>query len=105
MRINDLPIIMVKCLICTIIIELLIALILKIKDKKDLINIVLVNIVTNPIVVSFPIYIMILYGIKARIITLIILEILTVIIEGFIYSLSNIINIKFIFLSNRRNNK
>ncbi len=85
MIINKLPFIMLKCLICTIIIEIVIALILKIKDKKDLINILLVNILTNPIVVSIPVLILFIYGKKYSYITLYILEIITVITEGFIY--------------------
>ena len=83
--INDLPLIMVKCLLFTIIIEVLVALLLKIKDKKDILNIILVNVMTNPIVVTIPILMLVLYGYKARIISLIILEVLTVIVEGLIY--------------------
>ncbi|MBR6133677.1 MAG: hypothetical protein IKQ29_03040 [Bacilli bacterium] len=85
MIINKLPFIMLKCLICTIIIEIVIALILKIKAKKDLINILLVNILTNPIVVSIPVLILFRYGKYYSNITLYILEIITVITEGFIY--------------------
>ena len=85
MTINDLPYIMIKCLVCTIIIELVIALILGVRDKHDMLNILLVNIVTNPIVVSLPILMLVKYGYNARMITLYILEILTVLIEGFIY--------------------
>lgn len=85
MNINDLPFIMIKCLLCTIIIEVLVALILKIRDKKDILNIVLVNIVTNPIVVSVPTLMLVKYGYNIQIITILILEVLTVIIEGFVY--------------------
>lgn len=76
---------MIKCLVCTIIIEIIIAYILKIRDKKDILNIMLVNIVTNPIVVSLPILMLVKYGYKARLNTLIVLEIVTVIVEGLIY--------------------
>lgn len=76
---------MIKCLICTIVIELCVALILKVKNRKDLLNIVLVNIVTNPLVVSVPIFILVRYGYDSSIITLIILEIITVLFEGLIY--------------------
>ncbi len=85
MIINDLPIIMARCLLLTIIIEIVIGIIVGVRDKKDFINILLVNVMTNPLVVSLPIYIMLRYGMKARYTTLAILEILTVIIEGFIY--------------------
>lgn len=76
---------MIKCLIITIIIEVLIAIILKVKEKKDILTVILVNIMTNPIVVSVPILMYIKYGYKIEIISLIILEILTFIVEGLIY--------------------
>lgn len=76
---------MIKCLICTIIIEVIVAYILRIKDKKDISNIILVNVLTNPLVVSIPIYMMVKYNYNMRIISLIVLEILTVIVEGLIY--------------------
>lgn len=85
MLINDLPLIMLRCLILTIIIEVIIGLILKIKNKKDILNIILVNIITNPIVVSIPVYINIKFGLLERNICLIILEIITLFVEGFIY--------------------
>ena len=82
---NYLPQIMLFCLISTIIIELIVAYILKVKNKKDFINIVLVNIVTNPIVSSLPYILYLIYGIKYRIISLIILEVWAFITEGIIY--------------------
>ena len=85
MLINDLPLIMLRCLILTIIIEVIIGLILKIKNKKDILNIILANIITNPIVVSIPVYINIKFGLLERNICLIILEILTLFVEEFIY--------------------
>ena len=85
MLINNLPLIMLKCLILTIIIEIIIGLLLKIKNKKDILNITLVNLITNPIVVSIPVYINIKFGLLERNICLIILELLTLFIEGFIY--------------------
>lgn len=85
MILNDLPYIMLKCLLCTIIIEVLVALILKVRDKKDILNIVLVNIVTNPIVVTIPVLIAFKYNLKYQMPTLYTLEVLTVLTEGFIY--------------------
>ncbi len=85
MRLEELPIIMVKCLLCTIIIEVLVAYLLKVRDKKDFLNIVLVNALTNPIVVSMPFLILIKLGYAYYKQTFYILEILTVITEGFIY--------------------
>ncbi len=84
MRVTDLPIVMIICLVITVIIECLVAFILKYR-KKDLLNILLVNVLTNPIVSSVPVYFNYHYGIKSRNIVLLILEIVTIIIEGFIY--------------------
>ena len=85
MFISDLPIEMIKCLSITIIIELVFALILKVRDKKDMLNIVLVNILTNPLLVSITVWFNFEHGILGRNISLAVLEILVVIIEGFIY--------------------
>ncbi|MGN1371814.1 MAG: hypothetical protein ACI4XM_06040 [Candidatus Coprovivens sp.] len=85
MILNDLPYIMIFCLICTILIEAIIGFIIGIRKKEDIIIVILVNILTNPLVTSIPTFILIEYGKLSRIISLIILEILTFIIEGFIY--------------------
>ena len=76
---------MIICLICTVVIEVIVALILRVRDKKDLINVVLVNILTNPLVVSISLYVHICYGYRYYRLSMIILEILVLIIEGFIY--------------------
>lgn len=86
MIISDLPKIMLVCLILTIIIEILTGIICGIRSKKDIINILLVNVLTNPIVVSLPFYMMLRYGLKARYTAMIVLEILTVFVEGLVYS-------------------
>ena len=77
---------MVKCLSLTIILELLIALLLGIREKKDILNVILVNIITNPLVVSISTLFLINGGIKAHDISEYILEVLAVISEGFIYN-------------------
>jgi hypothetical protein len=84
MLINDLPYIMIKCLICTIIIELIGALIIGLR-KKDLLYVVLVNTMTNPLVVTLPIFMLVKFGITARYICLLLMEIFAVISEGFVY--------------------
>ena len=86
MRIDDLPYIMVKCLVLTIIIELVIAIIIGIRNKKDILNVILVNVFTNPLVTSIPIFIYLKYGYNAEKVSLIILEIFAFVSEGFIYS-------------------
>jgi len=83
--IQSLPQIMATCLIVTIISEIIVALIIGVREKKDLVNIVLVNIITNPLVVIIPIYCNFKYGLLGRNICLYTLEILTVLVEGFIY--------------------
>ena len=85
MLINDLPKIMIRCLLFTIIIEVIVATIIGVRNKKDILNIILVNTLTNPIVVTIPVYFNIKYGILERNISLYSLEIITVIIEGYIY--------------------
>ena len=85
MNLSNLPYIMIKCLLCTIIIEVFMAFILKVRDKKDFLNIILVNVITNPIVVTVPVLMAIKYSYRTSIISLIVLEILTVFIEGLIY--------------------
>lgn len=76
---------MLRCLFTTLIIETILAFILGVRDKKDFINIVLVNILTNPLVVSMSIYINIRYGVQIRDIWIIFLELSVFIIEGCIY--------------------
>ena len=84
MSINDLPKVMIISLTCTIIIEVLVAFILSYRGK-DLLNVVLVNILTNPLLNSSIVAINVYYGLQARNICLYIFEILVVIIEGYIY--------------------
>lgn len=85
MNISSLPYVMIRCLLLTIIIETTIALILGVKNKKDILTVILVNVLTNPIVVSIPVFMYVFYGYNAEIISLIILEIITVFLEGYIY--------------------
>ena len=84
MLISDLPKVMLTSLIITIIIEVMLALIIGYR-KKDLVNVLLVNILTNPLLNSVIVAINYYYGLKYRNIALYILEILVVITEGLIY--------------------
>ena len=84
MLISDLPKVMIISLTCTIIIEVGVAFILKYRGK-DLLNVLLVNILTNPILNSTIVAINVYYGLKIRNISLYILEVIVVIVEGFIY--------------------
>jgi len=85
MLINNLPIILLEFLLLTIVVEVIMSLILKVKNKKDILNIILVNIFTNPMVTSIGIYFNLKYGMSGRNISLIFLELYALFIEGFIY--------------------
>jgi len=84
MTINEFPKVMVICLLSTVIIECSLAIIIGYR-KKDLLNIFLANCLTNPIVSSIPVYFNYYHGLKARNMSLLILELLTLFVEGFIY--------------------
>lgn len=115
MNINDLPLIMLICLSSTIVIELIMSLLLGIRNKKDILNVILVNIMTNPLVVSILMYIT--YNrLFNTTISIIILEILVILTEGFTYKkvltfdkinpyvLSLILNISSYFIGGLLNN-
>ena len=85
MEINNIPLTMVVCLSLTIIIETLLAFIIGAR-KKDLLFVVLAQVVTNPIVVTVPYLIFILFGYRNYLISIYILEVLAFLIEGLIYS-------------------
>lgn len=83
--INWMPLILLNSLFWTIVIELLGAWLLQVRKSKDLFNILLANIITNPIVTSMTFTINIYYGIFIKNIWLIILEILAWFVEGTLY--------------------
>jgi hypothetical protein len=85
MLIKDIPKIMAICLGITIVIEVIFAYLFKVRDKKDLLNIVLANIITNPVIVTVTILINYKFGSTYYYISLVILEILVVIVEGLLY--------------------
>ena len=115
MNINELPLIMLICLSSTIVIELIMSLLLGMRNKKDILNVILVNIMTNPLVVSILMYIT--YNrLFNTTISIIILEILVILTEGFTYKkvltfdkinpyvLSLILNISSYFIGELLNN-
>ncbi len=87
MNISELIYIMFRCLLLTIAIELFIGYLLQIRKRKDMFIIIIVNIITNPIVVSMPLFMFYKFGHNYYIISLLILEILTLLFEGYIYKL------------------
>lgn len=115
MNINELPLIILICLSSTIVIELIMSLLLGMRNKKDILNVILVNIMTNPLVVSILMYIT--YNrLFNTTISIIILEILVILTEGFTYKkvltfdkinpyvLSLILNISSYFIGELLNN-
>lgn len=78
-------VIMLIALSSTLFIEFVGAYILGIRNKIDFINVGLVNILTNPLVVSISFFMNITYGVVYRRIALFILEALAFVIEGYIY--------------------
>lgn len=81
----SLPKIMMICLVTTIFIESSIAFLFKVKEKEDFLLILLVNCLTNPLVVTIPYSININHGIFYRNTTLYTLEIITFLVEGYMY--------------------
>jgi len=81
---EKLPFYMAECLILTILIEGAVALILGYR-KTDLLFTMLVNIMTNPVVVVSTFLVGFFFGNKVRTPVEITEEILVVIIEGFVY--------------------
>lgn len=84
MNLANIPFIMLRCLLLTIIIETSFAFLFKYR-RNDLLVVVLVNIMTNPMLNALLICINIRISLQARNIALLILEILAFIVEGFIY--------------------
>lgn len=75
---------MLICLISTIIIECGFAILLKYRSF-DLLIILLVNIMTNPLVVSTTHYFNLMYGEKGYYISFIILELFILVVEALVY--------------------
>ena len=83
--INNLPFIMLYCLACTVVLECVTAFLLGRRQIKALLTVALVNVITNPIVVSVSFFIRISMGRDKYFVSLIILEIIAVFAEGLIY--------------------
>ena len=85
MLINEIPYYIARSLILTIVIEVSIAFLIGIRKRRDLLNVFLVNMLTNPVVSIIPITLNVYVSLYARNISLIILEIIVLFLEGFIY--------------------
>ena len=84
MKLELLPYTLISYLMLTIILELLLSIILGLR-KKDLVYVILVNILTNPLLNSITTFMYIKYLKNGYVISIIILEILALLTEGLIY--------------------
>ncbi len=80
----EFPKIMVWCLSLTLVLELFGAVVLGLR-KRDLVTVILVNVVTNPLLVSVTTLIYVLHGRAAFYVSLIILEAAVFVSEGLLY--------------------
>ena len=85
MYINEIPYYIIRALILTIVIETIIGFIIGIRNKKDILNVILVNMITNPFVTIVPITLNIYVSVQARTTALYILEVVVLFTEGLIY--------------------
>ena len=85
MYINEIPYYIIRALILTIMIETIVGIIIGIRNKKDILNVILVNMITNPFVTIVPITLNIYVSVQARTIALYILEVVVLFTEGLIY--------------------
>jgi hypothetical protein len=85
MRINDIPLIMLYCLGCTVVIEGLLALLWGVRRWADQAVVALVNVMTNPLLVSIGYLILFRFGVRGYDVATAVMEILVVLVEGFVY--------------------
>ena len=84
MGIAELPKVMAWCLTLTLLLEVFAAAALGLR-KKDLLFVVLVNVITNPVLVSATTLICLFYGMRAYYASLVLLEIAAFLTEAFLY--------------------
>lgn len=85
MRINDIPLIMLYCLGTTIVIEGVLACMLGVRKLSDQLIVLLVNVLTNPLLVSTGYLILFRFGRAGYDIATAVMEIAVVCIEGLVY--------------------
>ncbi len=76
---------MLRSLVCTLVIEIILAIILRVRKKSDLLIIALANVMTNPLVVSLGFLSGFFFGTKVRIICMIFLELFAFVSEAVVY--------------------
>ncbi|MBQ3150799.1 MAG: hypothetical protein IJB86_06095 [Clostridia bacterium] len=85
MMIRMLPVYMAVSLGCTLILECSAAAALRVKNKKDFLNIVLVNVLTNPLVVTMTFSAGVFFGREIRVVSIVIMELFAFLSEALIY--------------------
>lgn len=85
MTLEQLPLIMLRALVLTVVIEVSVAWLAKVRNRRDLIVVALVNVLTNPLVVSIGAAIALFIGYSYFLPIMIILEITALLVEASIY--------------------
>ena len=85
MRINDIPFIMLYCLGLTIVIEGALAFLWGVRKAADQLIVLLVNVLTNPLLVSVGYLILLRFGMAGYNIATAVMEVSVVFVEGLIY--------------------
>ena len=85
-RLPSIPLAMAVCLSLTLVFELLAAFGAGIRKGKDFVNVILVNVMTNPIVATVPLWVNLRFGITPRHIVLAFLEVFALFSEAFVYA-------------------
>ena len=80
-----LPTVMAVSLGLTLVIEIVMGLLLGVRKFKNILNIILANLITNPLLVSVTYYVGLMYDEPAHYITLGVLEVLAILTEGLLY--------------------
>ena len=75
------------CLSLTILIELIIAIIFGVRDKKDIYLVILAQILTNPVVVLITIFTGLNCSYTVYLVSIAIMELLAIIVEGLLYKM------------------
>ena len=85
MRINDIPLVMLYCLGCTILIEGALAFLWGVRRAADQLIVLLVNVLTNPLLVSLGYLILFRFGKTGCDAATAVMEVTVVFVEGWIY--------------------
>ena len=85
MRINNIPLIMLYCLGSTIVIEGVLAFLCGVRKRSDQLIVLLVNVLTNPLLVSIGYLILLRFGRTTYDAATAVMEIAVVFVEGWIY--------------------